>query len=54
MLFSKTLCLQNYCENSTLDTALEWCRLFRVELLAYCLMNNHVHLILKPSSEDRI
>ncbi len=35
---------------------LEWlhnyCQKWSVDVLAYCLMTNHVHLILKPSTED--
>ena len=30
----------------------EWCRRCRVSVWAYCLMPNHVHLILVPGSED--
>ncbi len=30
----------------------EQCEKYTVSLLGYCLMNNHVHLILMPSSED--
>ena len=30
----------------------EWCRKCRVEIWAYCLMPNHVHLIAVPESED--
>ena len=30
----------------------EYCEKWSVEILAYCLMTNHVHLILKPTSED--
>lgn len=30
----------------------EWCRKFRVEIWAYCLMPNHVHLIAVPESEE--
>lgn len=35
---------------------LEWleqyCQKYAVDILAYCLMTNHVHLILRPSNED--
>jgi len=35
---------------------LEWleqyCQKYAVDILAYCLMTNHVHLILKPGKED--
>ena len=30
----------------------EWCGRFGVEVWAYCLMPNHVHLIVVPESED--
>lgn len=30
----------------------EWCRRCGVEVWAYCLMPNHVHLIAVPTSED--
>jgi len=30
----------------------EWCAQCGVEVWAYCLMTNHVHLILAPSTED--
>jgi putative transposase len=30
----------------------EWCRKFRVEVWAYCLMPNHVHLIAVPETEE--
>ena len=30
----------------------EYCQKHKVEILAYCLMTNHIHLILKPSNED--
>jgi len=30
----------------------EWCRHWQVEVWAYCLMPNHVHLIAVPSTED--
>ena len=29
----------------------EYCKKWAVEVLAYCLMTNHIHLILKPSTE---
>lgn len=32
----------------------EWCRKCRVEIWAYCLMPNHVHLIAVPESEDAL
>lgn len=31
-----------------LDTLIEWKKLLRVKVYAYCLMTNHVHLILEP------
>ncbi|MDH5216701.1 MAG: transposase [Gammaproteobacteria bacterium] len=30
----------------------EYCREHRVDVLAYCLMTNHIHLVLVPSEED--
>jgi putative transposase len=30
----------------------EWCRKFHVDVWAYCLMPNHIHLIAIPESED--
>lgn len=30
----------------------EWCKKFKVEIWAYCLMPNHVHMIAVPESED--
>lgn len=32
----------------------EWCRKLGVEVWAYCLMDNHVHLIATPSREDAL
>ena len=32
----------------------EWCRKCRVQIWAYCLMPNHVHLIAVPESEDAL
>ena len=32
----------------------EWCSKSRVEIWAYCLMPNHVHLIAVPESEDSL
>jgi REP element-mobilizing transposase RayT len=30
----------------------DWCGRYEVRVLSYCLMPNHVHLILVPSTED--
>lgn len=30
----------------------EWCRKFNVEIWAYCLMPNHVHIVAVPESEE--
>lgn len=30
----------------------EWCKKFNVEIWAYCLMPNHVHMIAVPTSEE--
>jgi putative transposase len=35
-----------------LDLMAEWCRKCRVEVWAWCLMPNHVHLIAVPDSEE--
>lgn len=32
----------------------EWCRKCRIEVWAYCLLPNHVHLIAVPESEDAL
>lgn len=30
----------------------EYCEKFEVEILAYCLMNNHIHLVVVPATDD--
>ena len=35
-----------------LDLMAEWCGEHNIEVWAYCLMPNHVHLIVVPKSED--
>ncbi len=35
-----------------IDLMAEWCNRFGVEVWAYCLMPNHVHLIAVPDTED--
>jgi putative transposase len=37
-----------------LSLAAEWCREFKVEIWAYCLMPNHVHLIAVPAHADSL
>lgn len=37
---------------SYLNLMSEWCARFRVEVWAYCLMPNHVHLIAVPETKD--
>jgi len=37
-----------------LELMAEWCRKSGVEIWAYCLMPNHVHLIALPQSEDSL
>jgi len=32
----------------------QYCRVYRVELLAYCLMTNHVHVVMVPATEDAL
>ncbi len=40
--------------NTYLDLISKSCKKSGTEVWAYCLMSNHVHLILVPSSEDRL
>ena len=35
-----------------LEWLIEYCSKYKVALLAYCLMDNHVHLILVPETAD--
>jgi len=35
-----------------IDLMAEWCRKLRVEVWAYCLMPNHIHMIAVPETED--
>lgn len=35
-----------------LDLMAEWCRKYQVQVWAYCLMPNHVHLIAVPETEE--
>ncbi len=37
-----------------LELMAEWCGRCGVEIRAYCLMPNHVHLIAVPDSEDEL
>jgi len=37
-----------------LDLIAEWCTAYSVELWGYCLMPNHVHLILVPENEESL
>ncbi|TLS72881.1 hypothetical protein FE236_13370 [Mariprofundus erugo] len=30
----------------------EYCEMHDVDVLAYCLMTNHIHLVLVPNSDD--
>ena len=32
----------------------EWCRRFGIDIWAYCLMPNHVHLIVVPQAEEAL
>ena len=44
-----------FCEDdyrAYLGLMAEWCRRCGVEIWAYCLMPNHIHLIAVPDSED--
>jgi putative transposase len=38
--------------NAYIDLMAEWCGKFHVEIWAWCLMPNHVHLIAVPETED--
>ena len=31
-----------------------WCRKYKVDIWAYCLMPNHIHLVAVPGSEDAL
>src|SRR4030042_2517893 len=35
-----------------IDLMSEWCKKYRVEIWAYCLMPNHIHLIATPKTKD--
>lgn len=35
-----------------LELLQHYCRKYRVTVLAYCLMDNHIHLVLTPETED--
>ncbi|MCE5278336.1 MAG: transposase [Planctomycetaceae bacterium] len=37
-----------------LDLMAQWCAHHGMEILAYCLMPNHAHLILRPPTEDAL
>jgi len=37
---------------SYLELMSEWCMKFQVETWAYCLMPNHIHLIVGPETKD--
>lgn len=43
-------CDDDYCRY--LDLLREWCEKSSVEVWAYCLMTNHVHLVLTPATES--
>jgi putative transposase len=45
-------CDEDY--QSYLERMAGWCSVLEVEILAYCLMPNHVHLIVLPQSADRL
>ena len=32
----------------------EWCLNYKVDIWAYCLMTNHVHLLLTPEKADSL
>ena len=35
-----------------IDSPAQWCRKLHVEIWAYCLMQNHMHLVATPESKD--
>jgi len=35
-----------------IDLMSEWCKKYKVEIWAYCLMPNHIHLIATPKTKD--
>ena len=35
-----------------LEWLAQYCKKWQVEVLAYCLMTNHIHLVLKPNTEE--
>jgi putative transposase len=37
-----------------LDLITEWCTVYAINILGYCLMPNHVHLILVPENEESL
>jgi len=44
-----------FCDNDKqlyLDWLIEYCLKYKVTLLSYCLMDNHVHLVLVPETAD--
>ena len=46
-----------FCEDDYLayiELMAEWCRKYRVEIWAWCLMPNHVHLIAVPHTEEAL
>jgi putative transposase len=46
-----------FCEDDYqlyIDLLSEWCRRFEVEVWAYCLMPNHVHMIAVPETEGSL
>ncbi|GAB4297616.1 MAG: hypothetical protein Fur0034_07790 [Desulfuromonadia bacterium] len=46
-----------FCEadyRSYISLLAEWCRKCHVEIWAYCMMPNHVHLIAVPHTEDTL
>jgi putative transposase len=49
-------CQQTFFNNkdyqSYLEVMSEWCIHFEVQTWAYCLMPNHVHLIMVPTTKD--
>ncbi len=45
-------CEEDYAAN--LELTADWCKQRGVQIWAYCLMPNHVHLIAVPSSEESL
>jgi len=43
-----------FCDEDYIQLMAEWCGKYSVEIWAYCLMPNHVHLIAVPDCAERL